>query len=79
MLTSDMIDTIKTAIDSAPRNAYVGELHLQILKYSDRLKTVSGKDFCEALKILPAYSAEFSKMIKIAPRLKSAGLDESKI
>jgi hypothetical protein len=74
-----IIEIIKIAIDSAPRNAYVAELHLQILKYSDVLKNVSGKEFCEQLKIPPAYSTEFSKMLKIVSRLKNAGLDLTKI
>lgn len=74
-----MYPQIKTALENAPRNAYVAELHLQILKYSSELKSVSGKEFCEELNISTAYSAEFSKMLKIAPRLIKAGLDSSQI
>jgi hypothetical protein len=76
---SEAIKRIKESIDTAPRNAYVAELHLQIIKHSEILKTVSGKDFCEELKIPPAYSTEFSKMLKIVSRLKNAGLDLNKI
>lgn len=74
-----MITKIKRAIDDAPRNAYVAELHLQIIKYSDVLQDVTGKEFCEALEIGPSFGTEFAKMKKIAPRLKKAGLDVNTI
>ncbi len=45
------LEQIKSAIQNAPRNAYVAELHLQVLKYSDVLEGVTGKEFCEALGI----------------------------
>jgi len=70
---------IKRAIDQAPRNSYVAELHLQVIKYADFLQGISGKEFCESLDLKPAWGTEFSKMRKIAPRLKRAGLDQSKI
>jgi len=74
-----VITKIKRAIDDAPRNAYVAELHLQIIKYSDVLQDVTGKEFCEALEIGPSFGTEFAKMKKIAPRLKKAGLDVNTI
>lgn len=79
MLTAALAQRIKTALESSPRNAYVAELHLQIIKHFEQLKTVSGKEFCQEVGIPPAYGSEFSKMIKIAPRLLAAGLDSTKI
>jgi len=43
------------------------------------LEGVTGKEFCEALGIGPAFGTEFSKMRKIAPRLVKAGLDVRRI
>lgn len=79
MMTAEITTAIKAAINSAPRNGYVGELHLQVLKYAQQLQTVSGKEFCEELGIGQAYGTEFKKMLKIWPRLKAAGLVEEKI
>ena len=79
MTPNQTLKTIRDAIESAPRNAYVAELHLQVLKYSDVLEDVSGKEFCEAVGIGPAYGTEFLKMRKIASRLKDAGLDVARI
>jgi hypothetical protein len=73
------MDRIKIAIDKSPRNSYVAELHLQIIKYADELQNITGKEFCEAIGISPAYGIEFSKMRKIAERLRRAGLDPNKI
>lgn len=70
---------IKAAIEGSPRNSYIAELHLQVIKHSDVLKNITGREFCEALEIGPAFGTEFSKMKKIAPRLIAAGLDPSKI
>jgi hypothetical protein len=71
--------SIKAAIDGAPRNAYVAELHLQVIKHSDVLQEVTGKEFCAALGIGDSFGTEFAKMRKIAPRLQEAGLDVSKL
>jgi hypothetical protein len=79
MPINQVISQINEAIDAAPRNAYVAELHLQIIKHSDVLQNVTGKEFCEALGIGASFGTEFAKMKKIAPRLKSAGLDVSRI
>ena len=79
-MKNDLIyDAIKRAIEAAPRNAYVAELHLQCLKYVDALEGVSGREFCEKLGLGNAWGTEFAKMRKIAPRLKAAGLDVGKI
>src|SRR5271155_2539915 len=76
---TEAIDTIKVAIDQAPRSGYIAELHLQIIKYSDVLQHMTGKEFSEALGIGSAYGTEFSKMLKISERLKRAGLDVNRI
>jgi hypothetical protein len=79
MRLDEVFEKIKAAIDGAPRNAYVAELHLQVIKYSDALKETTGKEFCEALRIGNAFGTEFAKMRKIAARLQQAGLDVDKI
>ena len=75
MQSSEIFQRIKTAIDAAPRNCYIAELHLQIIKYADDLEGVTGKEFCQGLGVGPAFGTEFSKMRKIAGRLKKAKLD----
>lgn len=79
MPASTVYQEIKRAIDKAPRNAYVAELHLQVIKYAHLFENVSGKEFCAALGLGAAWGTEFTKMKKIAPRLIKAGLDPSKI
>lgn len=79
MMTAEITSAIKKALNEAPRNSYVAELHLQILKYARELQAVGGKEFCEEIGIGIAYGTEFKKMLKIWPRLKSAGLSEEKI
>jgi len=79
MNATQAMKNIKAAIQGAPRNGYIAELHLQIIKYSDVLQNVTGKDFCEEVGIGPAFGTEFAKMRKIAPRLIKAGLDPDKI
>ena len=75
MNTSEILVRIKSAIDSAPRNGYIAELHLQIIKYADELEALTGKEFCEGLGIGPSFGTEFAKMRKIAGRLKQANLN----
>ncbi len=79
MMAPDVFKNIKLAIDQAPRNHYVAELHLQVIKYADVFENVSGKEFCAGLGLEPAWGTEFSKMKKIAARLRDAGLDPDKI
>lgn len=79
MNTTQALKNIKSAINSAPRNAYIAELHLQVIKYADLLQTITGKEFCEALELGPSFGTEFAKMRKIAPRLKDAGLNPAKL
>ena len=70
----EVFKEMKGAIEKAPRNAYVAELHLQVIKYAELLENVSGKIFCEKLNLGPAWGTEFTKMKKIASRLREAGL-----
>lgn len=66
-------------MELAPRNGYVAEMHLQSIKYAEILKGVSGKKFCAELDLGGAWGTEFTKMKKIALRLREAGLDPEKI
>lgn len=79
MLDRNVYSKIKNATDSAPRNAYVAELHLQVIKYAELFEGVSGKEFCEALSLGSAWGTEFTKMKKIAKRLRDAGLNPDEI
>lgn len=79
MNENQTLKSIKTAIERSPRNGYVAELHLQIIKHYERLKDMTGKEFCEHMGIGPAFGTEFAKMKKIAPRLINAGLDVNRI
>jgi hypothetical protein len=79
MTQTSIFNEIKRAIESAPRNAYVAEIHLQVLKHAHMLENVSGKDFCAGLDLKPAWGTEFSKMKKIAARLRAAGMDPARI
>jgi hypothetical protein len=77
-MDAQMSKRIKGAINGSPRNAYVAELHAQVLKYAGELQNVTGKEFCHEIGIPVSYGTEFSKMLKLASRLKSS-LDTSKI
>lgn len=79
MFTQELADKIKHAVNSSDRNFWTAELHLQIIKYANEMKTLTGKEFCERLGIPLSYGTEFSKMKKIADRLIQAGLDVNKI
>lgn len=76
---NDVFRCIKQAIDTAPRNDYTAELHLQVIKYADLLQDVTAKDFCAGIGIAPSYGTEFAKMRKIGERLRAAGLDPARI
>lgn len=75
----DVFGRIKQAIDAAPRNGYVAEFHVQVLKYAELLGDMSGREFCERLGLGPAWGTEYMKMRKIADRLRKAGLDPDKL
>ena len=79
MNTSEALSNIKNAIENAPRNGYVAELHLQVVKHSELLQNISGKEFCEIVGLAPSFRTEYAKMKKIAPRLIIAGLQVDKI
>lgn len=70
---------IREALDSAPRNHYTIEMHLQMIKHADSLKDITAKEFCEGVGLKPSIGTEFSKMRNLTQRLKVAGLDVSKI
>jgi hypothetical protein len=70
---------MKAAMDSAPRNEYMAEMHLQVIKHAHELQSLTGREFCEAIGIGSSFGTEFLKMRKIAPRLRAAGLDPARI
>ncbi|MEY8194153.1 MAG: transcription factor [Cycloclasticus sp.] len=76
----DVIFTrIKKALDEAPRNQYTVEMHLQMIKYADDLKSITAKEFCEGVGLQKSFGTEFSKMRNLTARLKQAGLNPSEI
>jgi hypothetical protein len=79
MNVDKVFQSIRRAIDDAPRNDYTAELHLQIIKYADLFQTMTAKDFCAGVGIPSSYGTEFAKMRKIGERLRNAGLDPAKI
>ena len=78
-MNKNIIDEIKQALASAPRNCYMAELHLQSIKYADELSNTTAREFCEELGLKPSYATEFSKMRNLTSRLKAAGLDTRNI
>ena len=79
MTDMQIFNLIKTALEAAPRNQYTAELHLQMIKYSDDLKHMTSKEFCEGVGLKQSFGTEFSKMRNLTQRLKAAGLDVTKI
>jgi len=75
----EIFENIKLALDEAPRNQYTAELHLQMIKYADDLKSITAKEFCEGVGLKNSFGTEFSKMRNLTARLKLAGLDTSLI
>jgi len=72
-------ERIKQALSAAPRNQYTAELHLQMIKYADDLKTITAKEFCEGVGLRSSFGTEFSKMRNLVGRLKAAGMDTTKL
>lgn len=70
---------IRTALNESPRNAYVAELHIQVIKYAAFLGGLTGREFCAGLGIGESFGTEFTKMRKIAARLEAAGLDVARL
>jgi len=79
MTDMQIFNLIKNALEAAPRNQYTVELHLQMIKYSDDLKHMTSKEFCEGAGLKQSFGTEFSKMRNLTQRLKAAGLDVTKI
>ncbi|MAH06610.1 MAG: transcription factor [Alphaproteobacteria bacterium] len=75
MNESEIYEQIRKALADAPRNQYTVEMHLQMIKYPDQLKSVTSKEFCEGVGLKPSFGTEFSKMRNLTQRLKSAGLN----
>jgi len=75
MSEQQMYLNIRQALAEAPRNQYTVEMHLQMIKYADQLKTVTSKEFCEGVGLKPGFGTEFSKMRNLTQRLKAAGLN----
>ncbi len=75
MNESEIYEQIRKALADAPRNQYTVEMHLQMIKYADQLKSVTSKEFCEGVDLKPSFGTEFSKMRNLTQRLKSAGLN----
>jgi len=75
----EIFENIKLALDEAPRNQYTAELHLQMIKYADDLKSITAKEFCEGVGLKNSFGTEFSKMRNLVARLKAAGLHTNQI
>ncbi|MCI4031316.1 hypothetical protein [Dickeya dianthicola] len=75
MNEQDIYHRIKLALDKAPRNQYIAELHLQMIKYADELEHITAKEFCEGTGLRQSLGTEFSKMRNLTRRLKAAGLN----
>lgn len=70
---------IRSALEDAPRNQYTAEMHLQMIKYADELKSITAKEFCEGVGLQKSFGTEFSKMRNLTLRLKKAGLNSDLI
>jgi hypothetical protein len=78
-MSTMIYEKIRMALQQAERNQYTAEMHLQMIKYADELKSVTAKEFCEGVGLKPSFGTEFSKMRNLTQRLKAAGLDVSKL
>ncbi|MFU1525307.1 transcription factor [Aeromonas hydrophila] len=72
-------ERIKQALAEAPRNQYTAELHLQMIKYADELKSITAREFCESVGLQSSFGSEFSKMRNLVKRLKAAGMDTKRL
>lgn len=79
MTTAEIFKSIRHALDTSPRKGWTAEMHLQMIKYAEYFDNVSGREFCDGVGINASYTTEYSKMMRIAPRLRAAGLDPGKI
>lgn len=78
-MNQQIFKSIQLVLSDAPRNQYMTELHLQMIKYADELKDITAKEFCEEVGLKASYGTEFSKMRNLTTRLKKAGLDVKKL
>ena len=76
---NEIYERIKKALAEAPRNHRMRTLHSQVIKYAEELKGVTGKEFCESTSLRKSFGTEFNKMKNLAPHLRDAGLDPSKL
>ena len=51
MTHDEIFNSIVSAVNNAPRNQQTAELHIQMIKYADQLKTITSKEFCEETKL----------------------------
>lgn len=79
MNENEIYGQIKQVLADAPRNHYTAELHLQMIKYADQLKSITAKEFCEGVGLRQSFGTEFSKMRNLTQRLKAAGLNTDKL
>ena len=79
MTDQDIFNNIKKALSDAPRNQYTAEMHLQMIKYADNLKSITAKEFCEGVDLKSSFGTEFSKMRNLTARLKAAGLQTEQL
>lgn len=79
MTEIEIYGRIKQVLDDAPRNKYIAEMHLQMIKYADELNSITSKEFCEGVGLRSSFGTEFSKMRNLTQRLKAAGLDTDKL
>lgn len=70
---------IKKALADAAPGAKTAELHLQLIKYADTLKHLNCEVVCEGIGINTSFRSEVLRIVKITERLKSAGLDVSRL
>ena len=79
MTEQAIFDSIKQALNDAPRNQYTAEMHLQMIKYAEDLKSITAKEFCEGVGLKSSFGTEFSKMRNLTTRLKAAGLNTTQL
>jgi hypothetical protein len=74
-----VIETIKRSIEESSRHERGVCIFLQIVKNADKLKHMSGSEFCRLVDIGETYRREFSLILKTSRRLQAAGLDPEKL
>lgn len=70
---------IQKAIADAAPGAKTAEMNLQLIKYADTLKHLNCEVICEGIGINKSFRSEVLRIMKIAERLKAAGLDASRL